>query len=200
MNLTAIYKVYKKDPNDEISKKLCARIKKLARIVLYQFKIKNMSRLYEDLIQTAYLCFFELLDTYDPDKGSLDGYFMTAFKRDVIDSLNEMYFYEYEEVADDSLNPEGFLLANELEKHMKEFLTEQEFAIFDVYMRNENYTIEEIAEEENMPLYQAKAIVANIRRKVLEWMTEEEIYVDYGPNQVDEEGLENEDGDCRNGV
>lgn len=72
---------------DELSRKLYNRIKKMARIVLRQLCILPFDKYYDDYMQDACVKFFELIDTFDPNKGKLEGYFITSFRHDMAREL-----------------------------------------------------------------------------------------------------------------
>lgn len=87
--LDAIYKEYQKERTCDVEEKLCARIEKLAKILLHQFRVYKSDPYYEEYTQTAYLLFFELLESFDPNKGRLEGYFMVSFKFTLIKAIKE---------------------------------------------------------------------------------------------------------------
>jgi hypothetical protein len=83
MTLDGIYKEYCKNRTEDVERKLCNKIKKLAGIVLKQFRIRPYDEDYEEFMQMAYLLFFEILSSYDYNKGKLDGYFIIYFQREL---------------------------------------------------------------------------------------------------------------------
>jgi hypothetical protein len=87
--LDAIYKEYQKERTCDIEEKLCSRIERLAKILLHQFRVYKNDPYFEEYVQTAYLLFFELLETFDPEKGKLEGYFMVSFKFTLISLVRE---------------------------------------------------------------------------------------------------------------
>jgi DNA-directed RNA polymerase specialized sigma subunit len=189
-----------KTPGAEDS--LCHQVRKLANIVLKQISVNKSHRLYDDLIQRAYIVFFELVPKHDPKLNSLDGYFMAAYRKDMIKLLNdEVYFDGFRDKEDDSMNPEGLLLVSEMESYMRDFLDKDEWYIFDNYMRSENYTVEEIAEEEGREVHEIHWVIATLRTKVRHWLKDEEhYYEDKRDSQECQERPEDEDGDCRHRV
>jgi len=72
---------------EELSRKLYSRIKKMARIALRQLCVLPFDSYYDDYMQDACVKFFELIDTFDPDKGKLEGYFITSFRHDMAREL-----------------------------------------------------------------------------------------------------------------
>jgi len=85
--LDTIYNAYTKYGTPELEQKLCGRAKRLATIVLKQFKIYPYHQNFEDYLQTAYVVLWEVLPEYNPNVGRLEGFFMVSFKYKMINLI-----------------------------------------------------------------------------------------------------------------
>lgn len=155
--LDSIYKEYTTERTPEIEEILCKRIEKLAGIVLSKFKIrkKDSHDRYEEYMQQAYLLFFELLETFDPNVGKLEGYFMVSFKWHLIEAIKDRLYREGgiflvgEEVLDEK-NPYNMLLVDDLVEKLYNSLTKNQ-QIVATYMLIGIRDAEEIARLEDVP-------------------------------------------------
>jgi len=167
MTLDAIYKEYCDNHSDEIEHKLCERIKKLAGIVLKQFRIRPYDDDYEEFMQEGYLLFFELLPTYDPSVGRLDGYFIVSFQLKLATFLRKRANERRETLPlDEALVPDAQDLATEylyddLIAKFNMTLDDKQRDIFS--LRLEGYTSEEIAEMMDVTEVDAKVAVELIK-------------------------------------
>lgn len=167
--LDAIYKEYVKERTPEIEDALCCRLEKLGGIVLSQFRVRRRDDRYEEYLQTAYLLFFELLDTYDPDRGRLEGYYMVRFKFKLIDMLKAraMERREFrrllgEDTLDES-TPYNHTLVSDLLDKLYEDLTKTE-RVVATYMLMGVHP-DEIAEMEQVPKQEVDYTLNDVRRK-----------------------------------
>ena len=168
--LDAIYKEYVRERTCHVEDLLCARLEKLAGIVLTQFRVRRNDDQYNEYLQTAYLLFFELLDTYDPDIGKLEGYYMVKFKFTLINLLRQraMERREYrrllgEDTLDES-TPYSHTLVSSLVDKLYEDLNKTERIVATYLLMGVNST-EEIAETEQVPRLEIELVLDNVKRK-----------------------------------
>ncbi len=165
--LDAIYKKYKEERTPEIEELLCKRIEKLAGIVLHQFKIRRNNPNYEEYMQSAYLLFFELLETFDPNIGKLEGYFMTHFKFLVIDLIKDRLQRADGLVGDEVLdekNPYNHFLVDNLVDKLYEKLDKFE-QIVVTYLIIGIDDVNEIAQREETDPMTVDTVLTKVRKR-----------------------------------
>lgn len=165
MTLDTIYKEYCDNHSDEIEHKLCERIKKLAGIVLKQFRVRPYDDDYDEFMQMAYLLFFEILPSYDPDVGRLDGYFIVYFQRELAKFLRKRGaerkdYVVYDMVPDESDLATDFIY-DDLIARFNMQLTDEQRDIFSLML--EGYTDDEISGLMDVPLATVKKDVSVIQ-------------------------------------
>lgn len=153
--LDAIYRAYQKHGTHELETKLCRRAKKLAAIVLKQFRLHPYHQNYEDYMQTAFLVLWEILPEYDPKVGRLEGFFMVSFKHRMINIIKS----EIEEkklrsdVDVDTLSNSETIFdlyyIKELQETINKLLSEGERRLFDFFHTN-GHNIKEINRSDNV--------------------------------------------------
>jgi RNA polymerase sigma factor (sigma-70 family) len=139
---------------------------------LRRFKIGNPFLSYEDLLQQAYICFFDIIPEYDPKKGSLEGFFLLSFRRHVIDLLRKMppKFSYLKDVEDNTPNPLDILIIQEsnkeIDKELSTILSEDENEMYNKYLKQGIFDYIEIAEEEGMSADDAKWLMDAVINKL----------------------------------
>lgn len=154
--LDHIWNARNENGSEDIDKLLCDRICKLARIVLRQLGIQPFDRYYEDYVQEAYLKFFEVIETFDPNKGKLEGYFMVSYKNDMYRELKRRWREDknlslHPNIVSNEPTPSQIFESNDSVDKFKEKLTSLQSKVLD-YLRDEKYTLEDIAELEGESL------------------------------------------------
>jgi len=171
MKLFQLWEEYQKNPNFENSKLLCRRINEFARKVLSRFRINNPTVSYEDLLQQAFVCFYELIDVYDPKRGTLEGFFMLVYRRHVIKILKGLpYTVPYRDSEDDSPNPLELLLVCELEMKIESLLSEPESHIYNTYLKEGVLDYKEIAKIENKDANTIMWVINEIGNKIRQYL------------------------------
>lgn len=168
MKLSDIWYEYEKNPTDvEIAKLLQQKIQMLAKVVLNDFRINNHVVSYEDLLQQAYLCFFDfVVPQYDPERGSLEGLFMTSFRHHVIYIFRDLVRSAIcADVIDDTPNALEILLAIEFDKEVRSLLDDSEQKLYE-YLVTGNFDFKEIAQEEGTDEKTVRDIATSITNKV----------------------------------
>jgi hypothetical protein len=171
--LDAIYAEYKKERTPELEDMLCHKLERLASIVLKQFRVPKYDDYHEEYLQSAYLLFFELLDSYDSDKGSLDGYYMVSFKWKIIDMMKERGQARREagvvlseDIMDES-TPYNHALVIDLVDKLKDELDMGELVVFS-YVYNGISCAKAIAKHENITQQEVEWMLENIKLKAEE--------------------------------
>jgi len=168
--LDTIYKEYQKERTSDIEEKLCARIEKLAKILLHQFRVYKNDPYYEEYTQSAYLLFFELLETFDPEKGKLEGYFMVSFKFTLIQVIKERIISRREhrrllseDLLDESTPYNITLVSSLVDKLWYELDNSERIVLGYMLAGEDNPTV--IAEYEDTTVDQVEWVIANVRKE-----------------------------------
>ncbi len=171
--LHQLWRQYNDNPDDEvISDTLVKRVRKFARIVLRRFKINYTFVPYEDLMQLAFLCFFNIAPIYREGTGSLEGYFIYSFGNEVAEFIKSSTFLRYRgstNIVDDAQNPLDRLVFDELSKEIEALLTTTELWVLNTYLKEGIYD-ERTAEND------VKWAVASIRDKISRYLDKEYDY------------------------
>lgn len=161
---------YCDNPSDEENaEQLCKGIRKYARIVLADIKFNRRAFAEEDLLQLAYLCFFEKAKDHDKKKGTLEGFFIRAFRNDLIDMLRAarlLYHGDYSRVVDDSQNPIEELMFKELNEEIEHILSAEELHILNNYMKKGITDYKTIAELESVSEQEVEWAISSTRMKI----------------------------------
>lgn len=149
--LDHIWKECEKERTLELDCKLCGRLRKLAFIVLKRLHIRPYNPHFDDYMQDAFLLFFELLPTYDPKKGKLEGYFMVSFKHKMYEEM-KLRSKEKMEVplkvdVKGTDTPASTVIVKDLVSKLSDVLTDGERVVLDYLLDGIN-DIKEIAEKE----------------------------------------------------
>ena len=168
--LHQLWRQYCDNPNDyEISDILCKRVRKFARIVIRRFKINFATVPYEDLMQLAFVCFFNVAPGYKEGAGTLEGYFIYSFNSEVIKFIKNTRFYGYRgknNIVDDTQNPLDCLIFDELNREIEDLLSSTELWVLNTYLKEGIYD-ERTAENE------VRWVVASIRNKIKQYLDRE---------------------------
>lgn len=168
--LDAVYKEYQKERTCDIEERLCTRIEKLAKIVLHQFRVFKNDPYYEEYVQTGYLLFFELLESFDPDKGRLEGYFMVSFKFFLIKAIKErikIRSYHRRLLSEDLLDestPYNTMLVSSLVDKLWFKLGNSERIVLGYMLAGEDNPTT-IAEYEDTTVDQAEWVIDSVRKE-----------------------------------
>lgn len=115
MKLRKLWNEYEKNPSYENEKLLCNRIRMLAKTVLKRFRIYSVVLSYEDLMQQAFVCFFECV-RYCEDTIPLQGFFIVSFRNHVINSFrDDNISFVLDDIPDEELDALEVLIRQENE-------------------------------------------------------------------------------------
>ena len=175
--LHQLWKQYQDNPDDEvISDTLVKRVRKFARIVLRRFKINYSVVLYEDLMQLAFLCLFNIAPIYREGTGSLEGYFIYSYGNEVaefIRSSTSLRYRSNNNIADYAQNPLDRLVFDELSKEIEGLLSSVELGVLNTYLKEGIYDHAQIAETEGTTEEKVKWTIASIQDKITKYLDKE---------------------------
>jgi hypothetical protein len=171
--LDAIYKEYQIERTCNIEERLCSRIERLAGIVLHQFRVYKTDPYHEEYMQSAYLLFFELLESFDPEKGKLEGYFVVSFKFTLIKLIKERVLSRKEHrrlMSEDLLDestPYNAILVSNLVDELWDVLNHAERIVLGYMLVGERDPMT-IADYENTTHVQISWAMESLRKKAEE--------------------------------
>lgn len=169
MTLCTFWEEYKNNRNYETEERLCNRIGQLSEIVLAWLNIGKDRDFYEDLKQSGYVCFFETVKRYyDPKRGGLEGLFMQAFKKDVIDFLREhnySFSFDITRIPDERGTPVDIAEANDFDWKLQQQLTNEEYWIYVLFLKYGITEEEEIRQFFNGSKVEVAYLLDSIRQK-----------------------------------
>jgi RNA polymerase sigma factor (sigma-70 family) len=168
MKLKDIWYQYENDPdNEENTQLLCQKIQLFAKKVIHRFKINNPCLSYEDLLQQAYICFYDIIPQYDPRRGSLEGFFLTSFRNHIISLLRKQpRNVSFRDTEDTTPNQLELLLVDEFDRELDTLLTKDESDMYNDYLKVGNFDYKEIAKEENISDNEAKWLMDSTINKI----------------------------------
>ena len=185
MKLIKLWNAYEAHPNDvRVHDRLCKKIRIYASIVLKKLRVDYNLVSYEDLVQEAYICFFDIVGDYEPEKGSLDNFFLTYYKWYVIKLLDSIYegpfFVRYaeEEIEDATPSVVDLLLAQEMDEGLNELFTgEIENMLYNEFLKHgiaDHELIMKELEEEGWELdsERLRSTILNMQERITKWMKE----------------------------
>ncbi len=171
--LDAIYKEYQRERTREVEELLVARVERLAGIIMHQFRVYKSDPYFEEYLQSAYLLFFELLASFDPEKGKLEGYFVVSWKFTLIKIIRERIMKRREHrrlLSEDLLDestPYNVTLVSNLVDELWKTLNNSERIVLG-YMLVGERDPETIAEWENTEDTQVSDVMESLRKKAEE--------------------------------
>lgn len=157
------------DRSEELAKKLYSRIKKMARIVLRQLCIHPFDQHYDDYVQDACVKFFELTTTFDPEKGKLEGYFITSFRHDMSRELRRRKMEDnnvslHPNIASNEPTPYSNVAVSDFIEKIYPLLNEKEQMLMSYFLDGLD-DLHEIACEEDMSVDDLKVIFTTLKDK-----------------------------------
>jgi hypothetical protein len=168
--LDAIYKEYQRERTREVEELLVARIEKLAGIIMHQFRVYKSDPYFEEYMQSAYLLFFELLASFDPEKGKLEGYFVVSWKFSLITLIKKRMMKRKEHrrlLSEDLLDestPYNTTLVSNLVDKLWDVADNSERIVLGYLLVGENNP-ERIGELEDTPAIDVEYVIESLRVK-----------------------------------
>ena len=183
--LYQLWSQYCECPEDEdVNEELCKQIEKHARRVLKEYKLYSINGdTYEDLIQSAFVCFFNIAPKHKQTHGSLEGFFIYSFRGDLIKKFKRpelVLFREFSDAVDWKRSPLDVLLQDELNTEIEELLNFSELKVLNTYLKEGITDYEKIAEEEGVDEEEVMWTIDSLRDKIRQHLDKEYNYYGYG--------------------
>jgi len=175
MKLVDLWNEYEKDPNDkEAEEVLCQRIQMFAKKVLGRFRVNNPTLSYEDLLQQAYICFLEIMPKYDPERGTLEGFFLLSFRKHIIGLLRKLpRSVPFRDRNGGLPSPLDILIAQEFNKEVENLLSETESYLYNSYLKEGIFSYKSIATEEKTDENSVRWLIDSIGNKIRQFLDRE---------------------------
>ncbi len=184
-NLYQLWSQYCECPeDDDVNEELCKRIEKHARRVLKEYKLYSIDgNTYEDLVQSAFVCFFRIAPKYKKTHGTLEGFFIYSFRADLIKKFKRpelVLFREFSDAVDWKRSPLDILLQDELSKEIEGLLNFSELYVLNTYLKEGITDCESIAEAESVSEEEVIWTIDSLRDKIRKYLDKEHNYYGYG--------------------
>lgn len=183
--LSQLWERYCENPEDEkATKELRNRIEKHARRILKEYKLYEIDgNTYEDLIQQAFACFFEIVHGHDANKGTLAGFFIYSFRSNLIKIIKRPKLVVYGEsydAVDWKRTPLDNLLFEEVNREIEQLLSVEELNVLNQYLKEGITDYNKIAELEGVSVNDVKWAVDSMQNKIRQYLDKEYNHYGYG--------------------